>query len=98
MRDNRCPYIGSCSLCPYLENCPCIDEEFKYYFYRLNRRNSTYKEISHSNNYVEIMKSVSIYLSDKKHLRKNLQLVVTLNGPCSWNNSIRIDYESTRIN
>ena len=31
MRDSRCLWGGSCSLCPYVENCPCQDEEFKYY-------------------------------------------------------------------
>ena len=93
MRDNRCIWTGSCSLCSYLENCPCEDEEFKYYFYKLDHRNSTYKEISHSNSYKGIMLSVSEYLFNRTHLKKRLELTITLDGPCSWDNSIRINYD-----
>ena len=93
MRDSRCLWAGSCSLCPYMENCPCQDEEFKYYFYKLDHRNSTYKEISYSNSYKEIIKSVNNYLINRKHLKKGLELTITLDGPCSWSNSIRINYE-----
>lgn len=94
MRDSRCLWSGSCSLCPYIGNyCPCKDEVFKYYFYKLDHKNSCYQEISHSNSYKEIMASVNKYLSDKNHLKKGLELKITLDGPYSWDNAIRIKYE-----
>ena len=96
MRDNRCIWSGSCSLCPYLENCPCEDEEFKYYCYKTDLKESCYVEITKSNNFNTIMSKLGSFLRKKtiakKYINKDnmIEITITLDGPYSWDNSIRL--------
>lgn len=96
MRDNRCLSIGSCSLCPYIEHCPCQDENFKYYCYKTDLKRSCYIEIAKSNNFNDIMVKLGTFLKNKnvakKYIDENkmVEITITLDGPYSWDNSIRL--------
>ena len=98
MKDDRCFWIGSCSLCPYLEECPCKEKEYKYYLYFTHYKKSELHCKYKSDNYNEIFVKLGKLLKNKiakSYIDENniVEITITLDGNCSWNNSIKLQYE-----